>query len=276
MAHHTIICAVLQDKFGLNPCNSTIHRFEQAYNNYVYYIELANPTSEPLVMLDAVAQHFTTPIPANTSRLVFRIPKENVNLEDSVRVRNEVAFLALARDAVASIGTSLIPQVFAWDDGMTSPGSRFGWILEEWKAGERLSGDQLEQLDEDTCRLVLGQIAAVVKAFQDYCLPDSIKGFGGLTFDHKGTMSTTASTIPCGGPFTTYANSLKGMCEWQLEASGRSALLNSWRDVPKLRQRLDALFTNGLDNLLAEVPEQKQTLVHADLCKYKLFNSQYA
>ncbi|KAG8413948.1 hypothetical protein J3459_014938 [Metarhizium acridum] len=56
------------------------------------------------------------------------------------------------------------------------------------------------------------------------------------------------------------------MCAWQLSASERSTHLNGWRGVPKLRQRLAAfLASGGVDKVLSNVPEQKPTMVHADL-----------
>ena len=264
--HTAFIGTILGEQFRLPADSLVIKEIEQAKNNHVYLVELANPTSDPLI--GGVTKPFTSAIPANTSRLVFRIPKDGVSLEDSVRVRNEVAFLALGRDALVSADASLIPRVYGWED-KTSPGSGFRWILEEWKEGEALTADDVEALDEETQRSVLDQVALLVKSFQEYRLPDSSRGFGGLTFDENGTISNTASTIPCGGPFATYADFLKAMCKWQLEASDRSTHLKGWRDMPALRKRLEALFSNGLDELLAKVPEQQPTLVHADLCEYQ-------
>ncbi|KAK9235164.1 hypothetical protein V1525DRAFT_284321 [Lipomyces kononenkoae] len=262
--HHAFIGTILHDRFDFRHDSFVVRTIEQAKNNYVYLIELANPTTDSL--LSESSKPFTSPIPANTSRLIFRIPKANVSLEDSVRVRNEVAFLALGRDVFSSIDTSLVPRVFAWEDN-TSLGPGFRWILEEWKDGETLTAENVEALNDEMQRFVLDQLAAVVKSFHKYSLPDSVRGFGGLSFDEHGILSNTASTIPCGGPFPTYSSFLKGMCKWQIEASERSTHLNGWKNVPKLRKRLDNLFASGLDQLLVEVPEQRPTLVHADLCK---------
>lgn len=117
--HHTFIRAVLHGRFGLDSRSLRINRFEWALNNHVYSIELASPTSKPLAMLNGVVPPFATAIPVNTSKLVFRIPKENVTLEDAVGVRNEVAFLNLTRVALASVSTSLVPRVFGYDDGIS-------------------------------------------------------------------------------------------------------------------------------------------------------------
>jgi len=187
-----------------------------------------------------------------------------VSLEESVRIRNEVAFLSLGRNALYSINPSLISQVFDWADG---DGTEFGnrWILQEWKEGQTLSTKDVESLDDKTQRFVLDQIAAVLKAFQDFRLPESVKGFGGLTFDEDGVMTSTKSVIPCGGPFSSYSNFLRGMLEWQLEATERSSHLRGWREYPELRKRLQTFFSDGLEAQLARVPEQQQVMVHGDL-----------
>ncbi|KAL1843347.1 hypothetical protein VTK73DRAFT_2868 [Phialemonium thermophilum] len=265
-AHTALIAATLRDRFGLSPEHLGIQRVEHAKNNHVYLVDMAPPTSELREDASSRPQPFTSVIPAGTSRLVFRIANADASLEDAVRVRNEVACLALGRQALASVDARLVPRVYAWNDRLDAEGGGLRWILEEWKGGETWSADRVEALDEETQRLVLDQLAAVVKAFQDFRLPDGSRGFGGLTFDDDGVLANTASTIPCGGPFATYADFLKGMCLWQRAASERSPHLNGWRDVPALRTRLDALFAGGLDELLARVPAQQPTLVHADLC----------
>ena len=128
--HRALIATVLHDSFDLGPDSFVVTAFEQAKQSDVYLIELANPTTGSL--LSKSSKPFISAIPAKTSRLVFRAPRSNVSLEDSVRVRNEVGFLALSRDALSAIDESLVPQVFAWEDD-TSLGPRSRWILEEWK-----------------------------------------------------------------------------------------------------------------------------------------------
>ncbi|GAO20060.1 uncharacterized protein UV8b_07595 [Ustilaginoidea virens] len=258
--HAALIRSILQDRFLLAPNAFKIEPVKEAKNNHVFLLKLTSPTLEPSPPSNQV---FTTPIPAKTSRLVFRIPKENVSLEDSVRIRNEVAFLTLAREALSPIGPSLTPAVFGWSDTVSD--SSFGWILEEWKTGEHLTIQKLVKLGDETQRLVLGQMAKVAKCLQDYQLPDSATEFGGLTFDEEGTIKSTKSVIPCGGPFPSYGAFLKGTFRWQLEASERSTHVNGWRDYPELRKRIDAFFADGLDGVIAKVPKQKPTLVNADI-----------
>ena len=260
--HTALAESILQDQFGLQHDTFVIKETKESRHNFVYWIDLSCPPSEPLGPISP--RPFTCPIPSDTSRLIFRLPRGAVSLEESVRIRNEVAFLSLGRNALYSINPSLISQVFDWADG---DGTEFGnrWILQEWKEGQTLSTKDVESLDDKTQRFVLDQIAAVLKAFQDFRLPESVKGFGGLTFDEDGVMTSTKSVIPCGGPFSSYSNFLRGMLEWQLEATERSSHLRGWCEYPELRKRLQTFFSDGLEAQLARVPEQQQVMVHGDL-----------
>ncbi|KAG5944994.1 hypothetical protein E4U53_006770 [Claviceps sorghi] len=258
--HETLIRSVLRDRYRVLPDEFEIEPVEKAKNNHTFFIKFIQPTSETL---NPPRHLFTSPVPAGTSRLVLRIPKDNVSLEDAARVRNEVAFLFLARDALLPENASLIPLVFDWSDDLSD--FSFRWILEEWKAGESVTPEKLGTLDEEVRRQVLDQLAAVLHAFQTYQLPSTVTGFGGLTFDDDGVIKSGPSTIPCGGPFPSYAAFLRGMCQWQLAASERSTHLKGWSAYPKLRARIDAFFADGLDDVIAKVPAQRPTMVHADL-----------
>lgn len=265
--HENFIRTVLRTAFDLPLDDFKISEFEAAKNNHVYLIELERPVVQSLAGRGSSPKPFTCPIPANITRLVMRIPKQDVSMENSVRIRNEVAFLALARQALASMRPSLCPRVFAWDDLPSSMGMTggTGWMLEEWKEGQTLSQESFLALDEKTQGLVLDQVASVTKLLQDYELPTGARSFGGLTFNDSGIMSNTKSPIPCGGPFPKYVDFLKGMCIWQLDAADRCQHLNGWRDVSKLRERLDTFFKSGLDDILSRIPEYRPSLVHGDL-----------
>ncbi|KAF2717977.1 hypothetical protein K431DRAFT_297274 [Polychaeton citri CBS 116435] len=192
--HRTLLNTILQDSLGLQADSCTITEFERAKHSHVYMIQLAHPVSRLRLVRNGSPRPYTSAIPPDTSRLVLRVPKSNVSLEDSVRVRNEVAFLFLARDALSPNDAMLIPRVFVWEDTVSSslsPGVR--WILEEWKDGEVLSLDEIKALDGETQRFVLHQVTRIVKMFQECRLPDGARGFGGLTFDeHGGSRRTYA------------------------------------------------------------------------------------
>lgn len=252
----SLIGKVMANRVGVTEGDFTIEQNTRATNNHVYMINLSKPVESESVSKNA--RPFTVPIPAGTTRLVMRIARADNNVEDSIRTRNEVACLTLARKALAHVDPLLIPRIFDWDDT-----SDQGYILQEFKNGESLSHDELQALTEQDVAFVCKQLASVVKALQDYQLP--VTGYGGLTFDDAGNMSTTKIIFRTGGPFSTYAEYLKVTLEWQLSQSEDVAALNGWKNVPGLRSRIDAFVAIGLDEVLSKVPEHKPTLVHGDL-----------
>lgn len=109
----------------------TIEQNTMATNNHVYMISLSNSLESDKVSQDAQAKPFIATIPAGTSRLVMRFARPDNNVEDSIRIRNEVAALVLAREALTSTDPLLVPRVYGWDDAVEP-----GYILEEFKHGE--------------------------------------------------------------------------------------------------------------------------------------------
>ncbi|KAK9313394.1 hypothetical protein V1524DRAFT_417268 [Lipomyces starkeyi] len=257
--HSLLISAVLQTKFGLQA--ASVHGIGKAQNNFVYQIDLPYPILKPAKSVDTRLKPYISSIPPNTSKFVIRIQKRDVSLENSVRVRNEVAFLALARNATSSFRSSIVPLVFEWEDITSSP----GWILEECMSGEVLCRDDIVALDKEKQQFILRQVAQVIKCLQEYRLPDSLTEYGGLTFNGEGKMVSTLMTIPCGGPFHTYAALCRGMCTWQLSASDRSSHIMGWRRNG-MRARLDKFFAEGLDQVLTKISEDRPTLIHGDFC----------
>ncbi|CEJ81142.1 hypothetical protein VHEMI01287 [[Torrubiella] hemipterigena] len=174
------------------------------------------------------------------------MPKTNVSMEDSVRVRNEVVFLAQARKALGAVDghAALCPRAYAWDD--TNLETQF--IVEEFKNGEHILAEEFSVLSPADQTHIFTQIAKFVKALQTIKLPEGVV-YGGLTFDGEGVISSTKCPIPCGGPFKTE----------------RSKHLNGWKGTPKLRERLEVFFANGRDKVLQTIGEDRPTLTHADL-----------
>ncbi|KZF21221.1 hypothetical protein L228DRAFT_249007 [Xylona heveae TC161] len=319
--HTSLIRTILKDKFDLE--DFTVHKIERAKNNHVYRIDLNRPFSEAApssgiinhFLHHSVLKPYSSQIPVGTSKLLLRISKRDVSLENSVRIANEVAFLALARDALSHMAlfstlsndslpyNSIIPRVYAWEQykddgsdldsvsGLTTRATP-GWILEEYMAGTNLTPKDISGLDQETQTLVLRQMAQVIKSLQDYTLPETVGGYGGLGFDYVANLQpnqqesisgaarivNTLMVIPCGGPFSTYPDLCKAMCTWQLHASDQSAHLNRWKDYRQpngrlLRERLDAFFTSatGLNHVLAKISESgefetenRPTLIHGD------------
>lgn len=260
-----LIKTIMADSFNFRQQDYSVRPMEKAKNNKVYLVELSSPTPTELVAIGSMP--LTHAVPRGTTRFVVRMPKTNVSLEDSVRVRNQVVFLHLAGQALCRAKTnqlSLVPLVFAWSD--SNPEKR--WIIEEFKQGEHITSAELGNFTQEQQHIIFRQIAEFTKALQEYILPSEIL-YGGLSCDDKGKIFSTKSSIPCGGPFETYAGFLKGMCTWQRQASERSTHLNGWENEPELKARLDRFFASGLNGLLQTVQEDRPTLIHADLGKSK-------
>ena len=260
-----LINNIMADRFNFCQQDYSIRPMEKAKNNKVYLVELNFPT--PIELAASKSMPLTHIVPRGTTSFVVRMPKANVSLEDSVRVRNQVVFVHLARQALcaAKAGQNpLAPLVFAWSDNDTDK----KWIVEEFKQGEHITSAELANFTPEQQQIVFRQIAEFTKALQDFTLPDGVM-YGGLTCDDEGHIFSTKLSIPCGGPFETFAGFLKGMCTWQWQASERSTHLNGWKDDDDLKVRLDRFFANGLDDVLQTVQEDRPTLIHADLGKLK-------
>lgn len=259
--------------FGIAPSSFNVERNAKATNNNVFVIHLKKPTTSDLLFKSAKALPLTNPIPTSTSSLVLRIPKIDNNVQDNVRVRNEVACLYLARQALSEADRPLIPRVFSWSDAIAAGGGTAveddkDYILEEFLGGETMSWDELKALNEEDRDAICAQFARVAKVWQAYQLPDDITGYGSITFDDAGRFSSTESVFRVGGPYKTYADYLNATIQWQLKQSDNVAYLNGWKtceEFPGLRSRIDAFLANKLPALLADIPEHKPCLVHGDL-----------
>lgn len=271
-----LIKSELLNKLGIPSENIIIERNNVGTNNYVQMITLSQPIDEPVTKATH-AQVMTQPVPKGTTRLVFRIPRAESSLEDSIRVRNEVSLLTMARAALADVDPSLVPRVYGWNDanieGATaSTTANPSYIIEEFIGGDVLTRDDINAFDEETRATFLGQVARVIKAFQAYELPEGVTGYGGVTFDDAGTMKSTKCVIPMGGPFRSYKDFIRATIDWQLKASDNVPELNGWRDDKSedgqsLRERIDNLIANGLNELFEKVPEHKPVLIHGDFSK---------
>ncbi|KAM3523688.1 hypothetical protein MY4038_008094 [Beauveria bassiana] len=130
-SHHAFICKIIGELFGIPEHDFTIEKNTVATNNHVYMINLGKALKSDKVSHDV--KPFTVAVPAGTSHLVMRIARAHNNVEDSIRIRNEVAFLTLAQEALAEVDPLLVPRVFGWDDA-TEP----SYILQEFKHGESI------------------------------------------------------------------------------------------------------------------------------------------
>lgn len=190
-------------------------------------------------------------------------------MNEDVRVENEVATMSLMQTALEPLDVKLVPEVFAW--GRPSRENP-GWMLQEFKEGVQLD-KALPGIDLTSQKNVYRQIARLFKLVQDYSLPDSVKGYGGLKFDETGENVVSGPTsIPCGGPFVSLGDMYVQMMQRQLDESESSSLLQGWRGDCHLRERLDRFLAMGIAPLVRSNSISRPTLVHGDLSALTLFS----
>lgn len=108
-------------------------------------------------------------------------------------------------------------------------------------------------LSAELQRVVLRQVAEVLKAVQDFALPAAAAGFSGLAFDEANDGSIVSGTFviePYTDPYPDIKSFYRGTLQAQLKEADKT-VANGWRENG-LRERLDAFALDGLDRLLLE------------------------
>ena len=121
----------------------------------------------------------------------MRFTNPDSNLNDAVRIESEVASMALARDALKSLDKSLIPAVYQWD----SASGGTGWVLMEYMPGSPLQAAAFQKLDHEGKKNILAEIAQILNLIQQYKLPPSVVGYGGLNFAEDGSITVGPTPI---------------------------------------------------------------------------------
>jgi len=134
----------------------------------------------------------------------------------------------------------------------------------EFMPGKTLA-DAFASLEPEKKADIVQQIARVVKGIQDFELPPSAKGFGGLNFDGEGSIIIRPTPIHGGGPCDTLAELYTEDFHTQLSFADKCDIVKERKDNG-LRERLDKFGAGKLPRLLEELPlTPRPTLVHADL-----------
>lgn len=200
-------------------------------------------------------------LPTDTADAVIRISNPQALVNENVRVQNEVAAMSLMRDALAGEWEGLVPHVYGW-----SPSSEGrGWIVQEYKHGVQLD-KSFGSLDSERQRDVVRQVVSFYKLLQNYRLPASVQGYGGLGFDEAGQVVTGPTTIPCGGPFDTLPDMYAQMLRRQLDESDTSDRLKGWRQNG-LRERLEHFASDGIVRQTRDSCIERRALIHGDFSK---------
>ena len=111
----------------------------------------------------------TVALPDGTKTLVIRLSNAEANLNEAVRVENEVAAMVLMRSALARFGTRVIvPDVYDWQ---VASGDQQGYIVEQFMEGDQFC-DNFGRMKRDDQKILLDQIADIFKAsLQMFQLP---------------------------------------------------------------------------------------------------------
>ncbi|KAI9812985.1 MAG: hypothetical protein M1826_002576 [Phylliscum demangeonii] len=229
------------------------------YNNFVYRVEVAHDIERKTIASEG--QPGTVPLPKNVSQLIFRLSNDDATgLHNKNRVENEVATMSLVRDALSHSGLSprLVPTVYAW--ASASGGQE--WILQEYMPGVTLD-EALKEMAVPSQRRILGQMADVLSSLQLYQLPDSVRQYGGVTFDGLGTIVSGPSALLNAGPFKDFSELCQGMLRAKLAASDKNPVLAGWRPN-SVRDRLDQFIAHGLHVVLRDLDLSRMVILHGD------------
>ncbi|KAM7211265.1 hypothetical protein V8F06_013362 [Rhypophila decipiens] len=261
---------LLVDNFGLSDkelsgTKTTPIQYEAdfpfKYNNFVYRISFPlDISTRPRNA--GLKQEGCVPIPAGATEFIMRLSNADAEgMYQETRVQNEVAILTLASAALQHIEPHIVPRVFGW--GPAAPG-RLGWILQDLMPGVPLDdifdpAGSLEQKKD-----ILGQMARILKGLQDYQLPKSIKGWGGLTFDDSGAIISALMPSVGAGPWKSLEDSYRGRLKVALRRVEDNPYLRGWR-FNGIRERVEDFIERGLPKQFADLPSsQDRAIVHAD------------
>jgi hypothetical protein len=178
-------------------------------------------------------------------------------LDERVRVQSEVATMHLMKDALGE----LVPAVYGW--GPAVDGER-GWVLSQKMSGELMNA-KFHGLDDDKKRDLLGQLARIFKAIQDYKLPTSAVGYGGLNFDEAGNVVIGPTPIAGGGPCGSFEELYMEYFQTQRAFMDKCDVVRGWEGTD-LKERIDEFGSTMLRPLLQSLTlTPRPTLIHADL-----------
>lgn len=209
----------------------------------------------------------TQALPPDATKVVVRFTNPDANLNDSVRIESEVAAMELARNALKSLDTPIVPRVYAWK---AASENQEGWTLMEHMPGIRLEHTMFKKMKPDAKKEILEQIAAIFKQIQQCNLPGSAQGYGGLRFSDGGNI--TLGPTPIYGatkPCETYHELYTEYLNTQLKFMDQCDVVKGWRDSD-LRERIDKFVAEGFQILLttASEPQPRPVLVHGDFGTY--------
>ncbi|KAL4797171.1 hypothetical protein BDV19DRAFT_387703 [Aspergillus venezuelensis] len=208
------------------------------YNNSVYRVSLPAPLPLPLTPDhksretagandDGSLQPGCVAIPPGTKDFIIRLT--NAQAEGQT---------------LASFDPHVVPSVYGWGSAAGNAGTAQGWILQDFMPGTSLD-EIFRDMSHEEKAGAFAQMAALLKALQDYQLPQNLT-FGGVTFDGKGQVLSTAMTSVGAGPWSSYEDSFKSRLKVALQKADADSHIQGWR-------------ANGIRD-----SKEEKTIVHAD------------
>ncbi|EJT79678.1 hypothetical protein GGTG_04762 [Gaeumannomyces tritici R3-111a-1] len=236
------------------------------YNNFVYHIKL--PPSAALALSHGTIikaqgqpqQQTCVPIPTGTNNFILRLTNQDAEgVHFDTRVENEIAIMTLASTALRNVGLDVVPRIFAWANGATSQ----GWILQERMPGT--PGDEaFKTMPLDLKKVTIRDMAKILKGLQSCKLPDSIDGFGGLTFDGAGRIVSGPMSNVRAGPWPSYQEYYLERLQKMLADADANPTIQGWR-ANGVRERIDAFVQKALPGLFASLASKdRKVIVHGD------------
>ncbi|KAF9903599.1 hypothetical protein EC991_003511 [Linnemannia zychae] len=232
------------------------------YNNFIYLVRLSTPTTsaQTLVSKSGTPGFATCLLPSGSTSVIIRLTNDHpgTGVNNTNRVENEVAFMALLRKALAPTAYShIVPGVYCW--APVSSGQ--GFTILQHMPGIMVD-NIFEDLSLDDKRVILGQMADILALMQNVELPDTVTALGGLSFDDQGEIVSAEMTLLNGGPFENQEDLLKAHFKAQLEES-ESVVIEGWR-ANGVRERVEKFVNTGIKENLKDCTDTKRVMVHSD------------
>lgn len=201
-------------------------------------------------------------VPNGAKDFIIRLSNPKAQgMHPETRIQNEVSILTLASAALQHIEPRVVPRVYAWDG---AKGDRTGWILQELMPGQPLAEPFEESMCLEQKRGIFHQISTILKALQEYPLPPSIRGWGGLTFSEDGSIISAPMVSVGAGPWNSLEHSFKGRLEAALTKADASPLLQGWT-ANGVRTRVDAFIESGLPEQFSHFASSAdKSIIHGD------------
>ncbi|CAK7236616.1 hypothetical protein SBRCBS47491_009699 [Sporothrix bragantina] len=208
----------------------------------------------------------TEELPVDTTTVILRFTNPGSDLNDAVQVQNEVAMYTLARKAFEPLDNPITPRIYGWQAVDVEAGLP-GWILQEKMSGESLGDGVFAKLDRATKESIVADIARIFRLLQQFRLPDSVVGYGGLNFDDDGqvVIGPTAIHAALKG-CATYHKLYNEYLQTQLRRMDECDIIQGWKDEPALRARIDTFVERGFPSLLERAADSspRPVIVHGD------------